>query len=35
VPDRRRARGRGAPPERSVASLAEAAYPPVPGVAAV
>jgi len=35
VPDRRRARGRVARPERSVVPLVEAAYPPVPGIAAV
>ena len=35
MPDRRRARPRVATPERSVAPLVEAAYPPVPGVAAV
>ena len=35
MPDRRRARGRGAVPERTVASVVETAYPPVPGVAAV
>jgi len=35
VPDRRRARGRMAVPERSMAPVLRAAYPPVPGVAAV
>ena len=35
VPDRRRARGHVATPGRSVAPRVEAAYPPVPGVAAV
>jgi len=34
-PARRRARGRVARPERSVVPLVEAAYPPVPGIAAV